>query len=554
MNIFDENSQDHHLRQKLDNIEFELPTNAWADMQARLDEVAITQSDEALRQQVAAQNLPPPTYAWDDMRQQLDQIQQPNPEIQLREQVAQHQWTMPAFAWEQLDNQLETQSLQEKVAEHQHQLPANAWAKMEQQLDIDARRRKRKAVFWWSAAAASLLLLTTATVYNYQPTANPVNTNTTQIASNQNGNNQNTNNNLSPLIINSVTKSLQLFNNSTYSNQGHVANPQIISPNAPIAAQNNNSKLPKANLANTSKVKANTNLANNAKANIDKANTTAETCLPTINVATISPQPLSNNQFIEEPIFLEKGRPSPWQANVWAGIATKIVQGSNKVALSPVIGIGATYQIDAHNKFVVGLQYKQISPQGSFAEGLATTLIDYNPAQEAARNNNHSMNLMADANDEPTADIYQLNKINMIEVPIAYHYQVNKKHAFQVGTKIGFIANINTTRQKPQQTPALKLNRYDVGIGVVNMAATLAYEYRFNRSFALNVQYTAGFSNLMSSAQKKYRAYGSFWGQDAAAGQVYMLLADNKPAPPVLIQTPEKMLNNDLQLSLRFNF
>ena len=595
MNIFDENSHDQYLRQKLDKNEFLLPASAWDDMQARLDEVAITQSitqsdealrqqvaahnlpppafawdnmqamltqadidksDEALRQQVASQNFAPPAFAWDDMQTALDKAQPTNTESQLRQQVAQHQWTLPAFAWAQLDNQLETQSLQEKVASHQFQLPRNAWDNMEQKLNLATQRRKRKAIFWYSAAAASLLLFTTAAIYYCQPsTANPQ---PNQLANQQNNNTDSNSNNLnthplSSLIINSVTKSLPLFNNSTYSNQGTVtntvANPQIISPSAAIAQQNNNNN--NNNLANT---KTNTNNTNTYSANTDlatNANLIAETCLPVIHVPTINAQPLSNHQFIQDPILIEKGQPSPWQANVWIGLATKIVQGSNKVAVSPVIGIGATYQIAAHNKFVVGLQYKQISPQGSFGDGLTAALIDNNPVQEANRNN--SINLVPDASDEPTADIYQLNKINMIELPLAYHYQVNKKHAFQVGTKIGFVANIMTSRQNPQQTPAMTLNRYDVGIGVVNMAGTLAYEYRFNRNMALNVQYTAGFSNLMASAQRKYRAYGSFWGQDAAEGQVYMLLADNKPAPPVLVQTPEKMLNNDLQVALRFN-
>lgn len=599
MNIFDENSHDQYLRQKLDNNEFLLPASAWDDMQARLDEVAITNSDEALRQQVAAQNLPPPAFAWDNMqamleqanidksdealRQQvasqnfpppafawddmqatLDKVQPSSTENQLRQQVAQHQWTLPAFAWAQLDNQLETQSLQEKVVSHQFQMPSNAWDNMEQKLNLAAQRRKRKAIFWYCAAAASLLFFTTTAIYYGQPTT--TNTQPNQLANNQNNNNQNENQ-LTSLIINSITKSLPLFNNSTYSNQGTVtntvANPQIISPSAAIAQQNNDNNSFANTKANTNNIKANsanTNLANTNLANTNSANTNlanhanpiAEACLPVIHLPTISPQPLSNHQFIEEPILIEKGSLSPWQANVWIGLTTKVLQGSNKVAVSPVIGIGATYQIDAHNKFVAGLQYKQISPQGSFSDGLTTTFIDNNPAQEANRNN--SMNLVADANDEPKADIYQLNKINMIELPLAYHYQINKKQAVQIGTKVGFIANISASRQNPQQMPALTLNRYDVGIGVVNMAATLAYEYRFNRNMAINVQYTAGFSNLMASAQRKYRAYGSFWGQDAAAGQVYMLLADNKPAPPILVQTPDKMLNNDLQVALRFNF
>jgi hypothetical protein len=594
MNTFEEQSQDDALRKKLDSHEFKLPPLAWDNMQSRLDDMTSVDSDADLRQKVSTHEFAPPAFAWDSMQTLLDQAQPPNADELLRQKVAQQQFALPAFAWEAMQTTLDQtaldQQLQEATADYQFELPATAWEAMQQKIEAleDKKRRRKIVAAWcWRAAFVGLLLGTTATAFWYAnketvtdtpteqntPLANhsaPVanvqqinvfdvisssfiksatlfNNNSTQLPSSARPNTRTRTNTPRTQIFASTTKPKSnsanssdndnnLSDNNNNNSKNTLVSPTIIAQN-PNNDNSNDNKNDNSNVNNDSQ----NNVAENNKASEIIAQNYLD--LPTIALPEKEEIALNTN-----PIALSKSPQSPFKGSIWVGVSAKILENANNVSIAPVVGIGTSYQLNAHHRLMAGVQFKQILTQGiNLAPNIAPIVLQNSPTDRAE-------SFAATLDNTPMPDIYQLQKINTIEIPLSYHYQISRKHAIQVGTKLGIVAGVTTKRNQIQETPTLRLNRNDVGIGLLNMAATLAYEHKINKNWSLNIQYTGGFSNLMYSAQQKYKPYASFWDTEAKKGNVFLLLADNKPAPPVLVEAPEKMFNNDLMLSLRFNF
>jgi hypothetical protein len=578
MNTFEEQSQDDALRNKLNSHEFKLPPLAWDNMQSRLDDMTSADADADLRQKVSMHELAPPAFAWDKMQNLLDHAQPPNADELLRQKVAQQQFALPAFAWETMQTALDQttadQQLQQATADYQFVMPADAWANMQSKLDaLEDKKRRRKiiAAWCWRAAFVGLLLGSTATILWYansdKPTDETPSEHKANIANHHNNSNANANIananvanlmqiNVFDVISSSFIKSATLFNNNstqqptnTNTRRTNIGTTQVL---ASTNAASSNSANPSDNNIDNSQNNSIVAVENNPNNTLaDNSNNTKSIDnienkyldLPTIALAA-KQEPNLNT----DPIALGKSVQSPFKGSIWVGVNAKLLEKANVVSVTPVVGIGTTYQLNAHHKLMAGVQFKQILTQGgAFVPNIAPMVLNENPTERAE-------NFMATTSDTPTPDIYQLQKMNLIEIPLGYHYQISRKHAVQIGTKLGIVAGVRSKRMKPQEMPTTHLNRHDVGIGLLNMGATLAYEHRINKNWSLNIQYTAGFSNLMYSAQQKYKPYASFWDTEANKGNVFLLIADNKPAPPVLVEAPEKMFNNDLMLSLRFNF
>ncbi len=570
-----------------------------------------TAADAALRARLQNATLALPASAWADMQKQLNAEQQAAADAELRARLQNSIFALPASAWADMQNQLGAEQQAAADAELSARLqttafatPATAWDDMQSRLQAaDAQQEKRKRRFFAFGFFALAALCLFSTLWYTLPsdsqkeTPKTPNDNTAAyeapvvVAQQQNSSTaqQSTAANLS-----NNTQNASLFSNSTQQSSLRSSAPLRGTNKTASLLRNTNSRegsllpsnsqgnklrlpllLPASQLAPSMPLAANSEdksssptssdnsnnsspqIADNSE-NVDN-NSSSNNANSLCVLPALEPQLHTSDAIAEvspatqtDPISLgtENDNHSPVQVNLAFGLSQKLMATSMKSSTTLVLGAGITYQPSARHKFIVGAQFKQVLTDGGvFAPSTTPSILSENPAREV-----YNGSLLVD--NSYKAKIHHLKRVSMVEIPILYQYQVNRKHGIQAGVKLAAITHIETRQETPFAEPlsASQIDKNDVGIEQFSLSALIGYEYKINRNCALELQYSLGFVNMMYSAQQKHKPYTSFWGQDAKEGNIMLLLADSPTEGAILVEAPERLFNSDLQLSLKYSF
>ncbi len=371
-----------------------------------------------------------------------------------------------------------------------------------------------------------------------------------------------------------------LFSNNTQSDV--LPNKQIIVPVAnPKTSPQVAKEQPTADYLNSNNNQNNSSIAENSTNNSSsKASKTAkikqkakfpkavyqletpkllEIKLKEENKQIITPQPLAYNsdfcpaevkaQVVDflptinqepEPVVIAKKPNRRLRAQIWLG-TTANQPNDNSVAFGLQLGAGVDYQLTKRQHISAGLQYKQVFTSTDF---MGTTL----PMAAAYLDSYELANVSPLYNK---AQIYELQRIDLLELPVSYHYQLTSRHSLNATAKLGLVfhtATLNANEQQPIQMTA-----QDMNLSRTTAAVGLGYEWRFAKQWSLGVQANLGLNNLALNSQKSYRAYTSYAGEDAKQGELFLMLNDDS-AKPSMLRIPERVYNSDLQIAAKYTF
>ena len=600
-------ANDEYVRTALQTHEFALPALAWGSMDDLLDQQntesvsdseAQAQAAAALSMRLQAAALSLPASAWADMQQKLDIAQQSAADSALRARLENSVFALPATAWSDMQMRLNAEqqahvdeSLRAQLQTAQFAPPALAWDDMQTRLQLaeaqQQKRRRRFAAFAFSTLAAFCLF---STLWFCLPEGNnnsqqpaPSHDNSHQpIPSQHNAAHYEAPNTVAQTqqptpsdahaskASNAIAhQNASLFNPSTYTpstrsslrpshnalRSNKLRLPLLLPPTTSSSTTNSSSIAPSA----PQPLAAADDKQNSAS---DAVETAPHNAAPVYALATLEPQPLPTQGGDENVVLPEDAAPaialggdntalnSPLQINLAVGLSQKLMATSMRSSTTLVLGAGITYAPSAKHKIIVGAQFKQILTDGGvFAPSTTPSILSENPARELTTGS-----MVVDNGYK--ANIHRLKRVNMVEMPILYQFQPHRRHGIQAGVKLAAVTHVETRKETPFAQPlsTSQIDKNDIGIEQFSLSATLGYEYKFNRNCALELQYSLGMVNMMYNAQQKYKPYTSFWGQDAQAGNIMLLLADSPTEGATLVEAPERLFNSDLQLSLKYSF
>lgn len=603
-------ANDEYVRTALQTHEFALPALAWGSMDDLLDQhdtesvsdseaQAQAAADAALSVRLQAAALSLPASAWADMQQRLDIAQQSTADSALRARLENSVFALPATAWSDMQMRLNAEqqahvdeSLRQHLQTAQFAPPALAWDDMQTRLQLaeaQQQKRRRFAAFAFSTLAALCLFSTLWYCLpegdNSHQQAPQYHDNSSQpIPSQHNAahyeapntvaqtQQPSTSDGHASTASNAIAhQNASLFSNSTYTpstrsslrpshstlRSNKLRLPLLLPPTTPSSTTNSSSIAP-----STPQPLAAVDMQDKQNSANDVVEVDRSPAAPVYTLATLEPQVLSTQGGDENVVLPEDAAPaialggdntalnSPLQINLAVGLSQKLMATSMRSSTTLVLGAGITYAPSAKHKIIVGAQFKQILTDGGvFAPSTTPSILSENPARELTTGS-----MVVDNGYK--ANVHHLKRVNMLEIPILYQYQPHRRHGVQAGVKLAAVTHIETRQETPFAQPlsTSQVDKKDIGIEQFSLSATLGYEYKFNRNCALELQYSLGMVNMMYNAQQKYKPYTSFWGQDAQAGNIMLLLADSPTEGATLVEAPERLFNSDLQLSLKYSF
>ncbi len=252
--------------------------------------------------------------------------------------------------------------------------------------------------------------------------------------------------------------------------------------------------------------------------------------------AELLPQPE-----IQEPaVVLAKNKNRRLRAQIWFGLNANS-PAANTVALGLQMGAGADYQISRRQHISAGLQYKQLFATA----GLVGTTIP----TAASYLNEHNFDPNSPLYSK--TQVYELQRVDLLELPLTYHFQLAPRHSIQAIAKVGLVIHAATLNANEQQPAQLTLK--DMNLARTTAALGVGYEWRIGKKWAITAQANLGLNNLALHSQKEFRAYTAYAGENAQAGELFLMLNDAAPKASML-RMPEKLYNSDVQLGAKYTF
>jgi len=265
----------------------------------------------------------------------------------------------------------------------------------------------------------------------------------------------------------------------------------------------------------------------------------AEFCPAEVKAQVVSSLPNNNNQ---EPTAIELGKNKNrrLRAQIWFG-TTANKPANNAVALGLQLGAGVDYQLSKRQHLSAGLQYKQLFTTPDFVGAtipMAATYLSGNSFDSGSPLYSKTQ-------------VYELQRVDFLELPISYHFQLAPRHSVSATAKVGLVihtATLNANEQQPAQMTA-----QDLDLSRTTAALGLGYEWRFGKKWSVGVQANVGLNNLALNSQKEYRAYTSYAGETAQKGELFLMLNESS-TKPAMMRMPEKVYNSDLQIAAKYTF
>ena len=431
--------------------------------------------------------------------------------------------------------------LRNLLQNHEFEFLPQAWDNMQKKLQ-QPQKKARGLAWWWASVgfcsvlgisiASYAFLFSDATKSDALPNDKiivPVSLPTTQPQAQQEQ--------PTAYYPNHVQNNHPIAENSTKNNPKQVLNQQKISKKQLKAQQSKNGKQlarlkPDAFKIRTAEERRPINTPQPMAYN-------AEFCPAEVKAQVVSSLPNNNSQ---EPTAIELGKNKNrrLRAQVWFG-TTANKPADNSVALGLQLGAGIDYQISKRQHISAGLQYKQLFTTPDFVGATIPMAASY--LSDNAFNASSPL--------YSKTQVYELQRVDFIELPVSYHYQLAPRHSLNATAKVGVVihtATFNANEQQPAQMTAedLDLSRLTAAVG-------LGYEWRFGKKWSVGIQANLGLNNLALNSQKEYRAYTSYAGETAEKGELFLMLNESS-TKPAMMRMPEKVYNSDLQIAAKYTF
>jgi hypothetical protein len=281
--------------------------------------------------------------------------------------------------------------------------------------------------------------------------------------------------------------------------------------------------------------------------------------LPVV-VENLTEKPVANTAIVA--LDLKAPKIQKWSVGAWLGVSNRISKTLNQPAFSasPMFGAGLTYKIQDRQSVQFGLQYKPVYMN------VEDAFFGFVPGEEPKAERDSSLASGADMLTQfinAKMRVFHLHRLDMLELPIAYKYQISKRHSFSFVLKTSCVFSANV-REFGADT-STRMSRSAIGINYVDISTGLGYEFRLNKHLSLLAQFHMGLMNLTYKAQTKYRNYVTYSSVPASKGNIYLELpeeapqagnypANAAPAQARILELPEKLKNSDFQIALRYTF
>jgi hypothetical protein len=444
----------------------------------------------------------------------------------------------------------EDDKFRELMQNHDFEFLPKAWESMQQKLQPNQKSR-RLAWWWWGSVGLCGLIGLTFTAYSFmlenQNINEPTNINIFVPASYQKSNN-------APQPTNEPQENSKLAKNINTS-------PKITLPIAQNATKKKNNKVKKDNnkptiLINTLPKIEKFTKPNGIKvqpANLPLAllktqkeflNTTenpatepAKNELCSAEIAELIPNKieLGNNLDIE-PAELKKRKNKQLRTQIWLGTSANCPT-KNTIAFGLNIGVGLIYQLSKRHELSLGIQYKQLFATPEYV-GASFPVLGYVGEGESLNANSPIFS---------KTQVSELQRIDLLEIPLSYHYQLAPKHSVSANVKMGLVSKIFARNANENKAAALSAKQ-------INMSCTAAsvgigYEWHFAKKWSIAAQANLGLNNLTLKSQKEYRAYTAYAGETSTQGQLFLMIDNND-----MVKMPEKLYNSDVQLAAKYTF
>jgi hypothetical protein len=279
-----------------------------------------------------------------------------------------------------------------------------------------------------------------------------------------------------------------------------------------------------------------------------------------VEVENLTEKPVENKTIAA--LDLKAPKTQKWSVSAWLGVSNRISKTLNQPAFSasPMFGAGLSYKIQDRQSVQFGLQYKPIYMN------VEDAFFGFVPGQEPKAERDSMLASGVDMLAQfvnAKMRVFHLHRLDMLELPIAYKYQLNNRHSFSFVLKTSCVFSANV-REFGADT-ATRMSRSAIGINYVDISTGLGYEFRLNKHLSVLAQFHMGLMNLTYKAQTKYRNYVIYSSVPASEGNIYLKLpeeapqagnypANAAPAQARILELPEKLKNSDFQIALRYTF
>jgi len=523
-------NEDEKLRLKLENHSFSLPEMGWEKMSEQIEANSSVVESNKIVETLESHNFEPTEQAWADLNQKIDTVQ--------------------------------SEKIKLILSQHEFPLQESAWMAMESLLN----QKKKKRYLFYYAAASLLLMLGAALFYQlYSEKPSFVLTNS-MVAPKQNKENKPAENltastNDSPAILSDPKES----NTASNSKHSDTKNNHNINE-AKVSSLKNNRSNPKNYFQKikekvaSSKISPSDKFISKEPQNIntiteEKSNAIAEEdknvskFFSNQSLEVINSLPLANNSTNPPLIQIETNGnfniKRGWQKGISASVISKLYR-NEQAALGPALSLFARKRISKRYALEGQLIWKLLQnmnlPSRMETQTMAL-LVDTDPGSALFYENRKST-------------LTEVNQYSFFELPLSVSYHFLPRHNISLGLNLSCLLQMTSTNGNlNSSTPeSLGLSRFDLG-------ALIGYEWKFSRSFALQIQYNIGFFNLSKNVAKRREEINQNLSQsyqlgpEAAAlfnGGNEILPVSIEPNRQEFIILPSLFYNNDLRIGLKF--
>ncbi len=226
-----------------------------------------------------------------------------------------------------------------------------------------------------------------------------------------------------------------------------------------------------------------------------------------------------------------------------AGINTKINK-DGKFSIAPTLGLLIRKKIESCFAVQAELQYKtHLKSVNKNRPGHRDLLIqiDVDPSDE--------VNMV-----DRSAKVYEIKRMQLLELPISFIYTLNKKHNFTMGINAAYLFSV-----KSNNIYINKMKLKQLGFNSFDLGALAGYEYNFNENISLGLFCNLGFLNLARNSKNSQQSLQE-------SNSSYQVLenetnGDNRLIPieinsneQILFENPGMIYNTDLKLLMRYLF
>lgn len=523
-------NEDEKLRLKLENHSFSLPEMGWEKMSEQIEANSSSVESNKIGETLERHSFEPTEEAWADLNQKIDAVH--------------------------------SEKIKLILSQHEFALQESAWTAMESLLN----QKKKKRYLLYYAAASLLLILSAGLFYQLYSEKQTIAQTNRIISTRQNKLDKPTENltastNNSPAILSEPKESNTVLNSkpsdtknshnklkdSSSSLKNNRSNPKNYFQK--IKEKVASSKISPSDKFVT-KEPQNINTITEEKSNpIAEEDKTVSKFYSNQNLEVIKSLPIANNSTNLPLIQIETNGnfniKRGWQKGISASVISKLYR-NEQAAIGPTLSLFARKRISKRYAVEGQLIWKLLQnmnlPSRMETQTMAL-LVDTDPSSAVFYENRKST-------------LTEVNQYSFFELPLSVSYHFLPRHNISLGLNLSCLLQMTSTNGNlNSSTPeSLGLSRFDLG-------ALIGYEWKFSRSFALQIQYNIGFFNLSKNVGKRREEINQNLSQsyqlgpEAAAlfnGGNEILPVSIEPNRQEFIILPSLFYNNDLRIGLKF--